>query len=302
VRLGSPKINYLYSEKEFQDGLKLYDFGSRYYDATIGRWGVPDPAQQYANPYLALGNNPVNGIDPDGEFAFLITGLVNLVKTAFFNGGLDFTNKNARSNAWREFDPTASWSQTNKAFKIDMGMVKGNFRQVVSRFTWEHDQSMLGLFTSQVHNLFGGVRSVTYYDGATAVESYGKWGGITLGNYINGGRGLQADPDNILFQHEYGHYIQSQRSGLFYFSKYGIPSLLSKGEHSQHPVEQDANARAFAYFNKRDENYSGWNFEGNPIQNQNHRVRLRWYDFFIGPTNIFPGILNAVMLNEEQEK
>ncbi|MEC3882074.1 DUF6443 domain-containing protein, partial [Parapedobacter sp. 10938] len=59
IRTGSPKNNYLYSGKESQDGLKLYDFGSRFYDPAIGRWGVPDPAQQFANPYLALGNSPV---------------------------------------------------------------------------------------------------------------------------------------------------------------------------------------------------------------------------------------------------
>src|SRR3546814_1500226 len=85
IRVGSPKINYLYSGKELQDGLKLYDFGSRFYDATTGRWSVPDPAEQYANPYLALGNNPVIYTDPNGEFAFLIKGLVDLVKTAFFS-------------------------------------------------------------------------------------------------------------------------------------------------------------------------------------------------------------------------
>jgi hypothetical protein len=38
----------------------------REYDAVIGRWLSPDPAGQYASPYLAHGNNPVSRIDPDG--------------------------------------------------------------------------------------------------------------------------------------------------------------------------------------------------------------------------------------------
>lgn len=43
-----------------------YDFSARYYDPQIGRWHVPDPADQYYSPYLAMGNNPVSKIDPDG--------------------------------------------------------------------------------------------------------------------------------------------------------------------------------------------------------------------------------------------
>ncbi|MCK9203943.1 MAG: hypothetical protein M0P58_05820 [Bacteroidales bacterium] len=36
------------------------------YDPQIGRWHVADPANQYFSPYLAMGNNPVNSIDPTG--------------------------------------------------------------------------------------------------------------------------------------------------------------------------------------------------------------------------------------------
>jgi Bacterial toxin 23 len=42
--------------------------GARMYDPAIGRWLVPDPASQFANPYLAMGNNPVSMVDPDGCF------------------------------------------------------------------------------------------------------------------------------------------------------------------------------------------------------------------------------------------
>ncbi|MCH7401832.1 RHS repeat domain-containing protein [Belliella kenyensis] len=49
-----------------------YDFHARQYDAALGRWFGLDPQDQFASPYLAMGNNPVMGIDPDGEFVFLI--------------------------------------------------------------------------------------------------------------------------------------------------------------------------------------------------------------------------------------
>ena len=74
---GSPESihDHCYQDKEFQwaefttgHGLALHDFHARMYDGATGRWLVPDPAAQFANPYLAMGNNPVVGVDPDGRF------------------------------------------------------------------------------------------------------------------------------------------------------------------------------------------------------------------------------------------
>ncbi len=36
------------------------------YDPAIGRWMSRDPAGQYASPYVGMGNNPVDHVDPDG--------------------------------------------------------------------------------------------------------------------------------------------------------------------------------------------------------------------------------------------
>lgn len=52
-------------------GLEMFDFHARFYDPQLGRWFAPDPAMQYSNPYLGIGNNPVMYVDPDGEFAIL---------------------------------------------------------------------------------------------------------------------------------------------------------------------------------------------------------------------------------------
>lgn len=43
-------------------------FELRLWDARIGRWLTADPYGQYASPYLGMGNNPINGVDPDGVF------------------------------------------------------------------------------------------------------------------------------------------------------------------------------------------------------------------------------------------
>lgn|GEM_PF-2578390 len=46
----------------------MYYFGKRYYDPAIGRWLSCDPAEQGWSPYVYCSGNPVNMVDPDGEF------------------------------------------------------------------------------------------------------------------------------------------------------------------------------------------------------------------------------------------
>ncbi|MGK9123890.1 RHS repeat-associated core domain-containing protein [Olivibacter sp. SA151] len=63
---GSPKNNYLYNGKELQDKLKAYDFGFRFYDPVIGRWGRVDPlAENHYDhaPYNYVLGNPVKYAD-----------------------------------------------------------------------------------------------------------------------------------------------------------------------------------------------------------------------------------------------
>jgi len=45
------------------------------YDVQTIRWFAHDPAEQFANPFLAMGNNPVMYVDPDGReiIVFLAT-------------------------------------------------------------------------------------------------------------------------------------------------------------------------------------------------------------------------------------
>ncbi len=45
------------------------DFQYRSWDPVVSRWISPDPARQFHSPYLGMGNNPINQIDPDGAFS-----------------------------------------------------------------------------------------------------------------------------------------------------------------------------------------------------------------------------------------
>ncbi|MCH6198846.1 hypothetical protein MMU07_04610 [Aquiflexum sp. LQ15W] len=67
---GEEKIGFAH-----QDLTRWYDFHARQYDAAVGRWFGVDPQDQFASPYVGMGNNPVMMVDPDGEFAFLAAAL-----------------------------------------------------------------------------------------------------------------------------------------------------------------------------------------------------------------------------------
>ena len=83
---------------------------------------------------------------------------------------------------------------------------------------------------------------------------------------------IRDSPSNSLFQHEYGHYLQSQKYGLLYYPEFGLPSLTSARNHDYYPTEQDANARAYEYFNRNVNGYSRWDFIRNPIVDFNYRM------------------------------
>jgi len=53
-----------YSEKDPESGWYAYEL--RMYDSRIGRWLTMDPYNEFASPYVAMGNNLVNNVDIDG--------------------------------------------------------------------------------------------------------------------------------------------------------------------------------------------------------------------------------------------
>ncbi len=55
-----------FAETDPETGMPAFEL--RLWDARIGRWLTPDPYGQYYSTYLGMGNDPINGIDPDGGF------------------------------------------------------------------------------------------------------------------------------------------------------------------------------------------------------------------------------------------
>jgi RHS repeat-associated protein len=289
----------------------LINMNGRLYDPAVGRFLSPDPSVQMPdftqnlNRYAYVLNNPLKYTDPSGDFFILDSWIMGLI-----SGGWKEANKRAVNDI--KISLGLLVFDTNKTFL-------GQIWEVASRLTWQLPQTIGGFSTAQTYNLFGlkgGVESVEYKYGATVVTTRDDWTAVTQGSYIVGGNSLKADANNSVFQHEYGHYLQSQSMGWAYYPRVGIPSVRSEHgnytknypKHAFHPVEQDADRRAFLYFNKHVDGFQndtflgdnkGWNFDENPLdvnksghgsyidyQNPNHlqllnslKVSAKWYDY-----------------------
>lgn len=133
--------------------------------------------------------------------------------------------------------------------------------------------------------MLGNVTNVRHIYGATVLRQKSNWlmgngAAVTIGNFITGGDDIAPDAHNSLFQHEYGHYLQSQAMGPLYLLTVGEPSLWNSKFGSRHDFqsyERDANYRAFKYFNENLKDFSSldWDFLNNPLT----RSRCDYIDY-----------------------
>ncbi len=304
-----------YTGHEHLTWFGLINMNARLYDPVIGRFLSPDPFVQMTdftqnyNRYSYCLNNPLIFVDESGEYFIIDSFLIGLI-----GGGWKRAKQMAKNDAkiWGGLFVT----DPNKNFW-------GRVGEFFSRFTWQGLQTLGGFLTAHTYNtfrLFKGVENVDYLYGATVVNTYGDGNGsgfsaVTQGSYIVGDNALKADYANRLFQHEYGHYIQSQKFGLFYYGKFGIPSLGSKNTkespHNNNPAEQDANIRSLKYYHKNGLD-SVWDTDKNEIigyekalgyddaSNQaalKNLIKMTWYDF-LDPL-IINGIVNIFVYNRK---
>ena len=71
---GNYRYAYQGQEKDPETGKEAFQL--RLYDSRINRWLSPDPKGQYHSPYMAMGNNYVNGVDPDGGAFHILAGVI----------------------------------------------------------------------------------------------------------------------------------------------------------------------------------------------------------------------------------
>ncbi len=119
---------------------------------------------------------------------------------------------------------------------------------LISRFTWELPQHILGIGFSLFTLAMGWVRDVYTYEGSIVVlrDVQGKKGallkrnkylsylsGVSLGSFLCIAGRASEQRLQAITQHEYGHYLQSQRAGWLYLLVIGLPSIISASQGSR---------------------------------------------------------------------
>ena len=283
-----------YTGHEHLSGWGLVNMNARLYDPALGRFLSPDPliqdpeSTQNFNRYSYCLNNPLKYTDESGEFFVVDSFIIGLL-----GRGLERAKQMAINDA-------KIWLGLFNVDKND-NLLQAAWH-LLSRFTWELRQTLLGFTAAQFVNtyrLFGGVDSVEYLHGATVLRR-GKngLGAITLSSFIIGPKEMNSLDSDKWFQHEFGHVLQSQEFGLFWLGTFGAPSLWSAindndgDKHSYYYTEQDANARALDYFIKHSDSFVH-------IYPDSGRVEYDWDDSF----NPLPGyqfdVSTDVFFNQE---
>jgi RHS repeat-associated protein len=245
-------IAYQFTGQEYDTELGLHNFRARLYDSDLAMFYAMDPAGQTYSPFAYSGNNPVIYVDPDGEF-FIIDD--------FFYGFIRGIVEG--KNPFKE-----GWESASNSYEIWSTMFRGNFGQILGKWTWELPNQLIGIFVGHVPNITGDINSVTHRDGATLIEHKAKnWGAFTVGSVITAEK--DTDVNSGLFMHEYGHYIQSQRWGLLYVPVIGLPILMSAsgllgGEHHNFYTERWANENALDHFGDKYREYYDRIYDDDP--------------------------------------
>lgn len=231
----------------------LINMNARLYDPIVGRFLSPDPhiqepgMTQNFNRYSYALNNPLKYTDTDGEFFMTIFNFItDVIGNFWFNKWFNFKDYNM--------------TRTKNAWKIDMGMFKGSFTQVLNKWTYGIINSAIGWSVAHFTNTFGMIEDVTYRDGMLALSGVTNGtAAFTIGHYSFGNDEYKATLDNSTFIHEYGHYIQSQFMGPTYLFAVAIPSIMSAGftskeagmDHQERWFEANANRLSVNYFEKK---------------------------------------------------
>jgi len=239
--------DHAYQDKEFMFGefdgtvgLALYDFShrdhsyrdryvaARMYDPATGRWLVPDPAAQFANPYLAMGNNPVIGVDPNGEF--VVTAVIaGAVVGAYIGGTL--ANNTTDPTMW-DYKSSKTWAYMGTGALIGaavgFGYTQGlGMVRIRPDYRFGTEQNGLG-FDITVGVNFGPVKlgmrfGMTYYG-----NSFSGTSGLETRTGLTAGVGKG-------FEYNLTHFESGETSQTTAMARINVGKFYVKYENDQMP-------------------------------------------------------------------
>jgi RHS repeat-associated protein len=132
-----------FAEKDEETGYNNFEL--RMYDSRIGRWLSTDPYRQYASPYVGMGNDPINSVDPDGGFnEYGVDNNTGEVKQLSTLGGDEVDIYHF--GQWVEFNgkPAFTANHTTAIDRIQGGNTNGSNINVFRM--WQTPQSTISTF------------------------------------------------------------------------------------------------------------------------------------------------------------
>jgi RHS repeat-associated protein len=105
VKSDAGVYKYKYNSKELQDdligssSLDWYDYGARFYDASLGRWHAIDPMTFLSfeiTPYHFVRYNPINRVDPFGLTDYNVNGQIRTINDGNDDVEINVTNRQFR--------------------------------------------------------------------------------------------------------------------------------------------------------------------------------------------------------------
>ncbi len=130
-----------FAEKDSETDWNSFDL--RPYDSDVARWLSVDPYQQYWSPYVAMGNDPSNRIDPDGgvdEYAVDSQGNRTWLSDMGRDEGLDFFHV----GDWASATSFVSTHTVVAPMAGAMGWLNDGFRQQIADFSRNNVSISLG--------------------------------------------------------------------------------------------------------------------------------------------------------------
>ena len=125
-----------FAEKDSETDWNSFEL--RQYDSEIGRWLSTDPYGQYWSPYMAMGNDPSNRIDPDGgedgEFGPIVISPQPFQIDMFFVAGMQMDNwmRNVRQNISSSLRAADKWAENPSGLISQIGQAAFSFIPVGS--------------------------------------------------------------------------------------------------------------------------------------------------------------------------
>ncbi|TXD83459.1 hypothetical protein ESY86_09500 [Subsaximicrobium wynnwilliamsii] len=172
---------YDYQGQELDQETGKVAFELRLYDPRINRWLTTDPYGQYHSPYVGMGNDWINGIDPDGgwktKWGRFWGWVGNGFKGEFYNSdvatgqgkyGLAFDYGGGSG----EGELTGSFMAVSGA---DLDSWNGNQALNNWRFTEDGSGYDIAVIVQKQHNFFGSIEN-SLNNSDSALSSVGSMG------------------------------------------------------------------------------------------------------------------------------